>query len=79
MCTESVKHLNYLIGQGESSQSLTDDLVSAAVTELPGLMRIPVLRVGSSCHKLPRRDLTQSLHNRHNPAMFMFFVLRNLL
>lgn len=68
----SVKHLNELIGQTKSSQSLTDDLVSTAVTQLPGLMRIPFLRVGSTCHELPCGDLTPGPHNRHNPAMFMF-------
>lgn len=56
-----VQHISKWINwdrQGKSSSSLTDELVSTAVTELPGLMWIPVLGVRPSCHEKPCGDLT---------------------
>lgn len=70
-----MKHISGWVNwnrQGKLSSSLRDELVSAAVTKLPGLMWIPVLRVGSSCRDTPRGGLTPdstSWHNWHKQLM----------
>ena len=80
---ESVKHISRWINwnrQKESSSVLTNEVVSTAVTELPGLMWIPVFRVGSSCQETPYVDLTliHRLTQSSTADALMLFDLRDL-